>query len=95
MTIRLYQKVLALSVIDSFGVKVMVSKSFPRDLFPFSTGFTIITVRIDGDAAARKKFTPDLDIAGFHQLYQVIHDDVDTIFVEITMIAEAEQIEFQ
>ena len=33
--------------------------------------------------------------ARLHQLNQVVHDDVDTVLVEIAVIPEAEQIQFQ
>ena len=39
--------------------------------------------------------TDDLQIFGVHQLDQVFHDDVDTIFMEVTMVTEAEEVEFQ
>ena len=37
----------------------------------------------------------DLDIARIHECYQVFHDYVDAVFVEISMIAETEQIELE
>ena len=37
----------------------------------------------------------DLDIARIHECYQVFHDYVHTVFVEISMIAETEQIELE
>ncbi|MNV58168.1 hypothetical protein D3C71_1505280 [compost metagenome] len=51
---------------------------------------SVVAVRIDGDAAARREFAPHLNIARVHQGNQIIHDNVDTVFMEITMIAEAE-----
>ena len=51
--------------------------------------------RLDADAATRIKQPDDLQILWIHQLDQVLHDDVDTIFMEIAVVAEAEQVELQ
>ncbi|MNW66610.1 hypothetical protein D3C74_450940 [compost metagenome] len=54
-----------------------------------------VAVRIDGNAAARGKLAPDLNIPRLHQRDQIIHNNVYTVFMEIPMIAEAEQVELQ
>ena len=50
---------------------------------------------MDGDAAARREKTGNLDIAGFHQADEVLHDDVDTILMKVAVIAEREEIELE
>ena len=55
----------------------------------------IVGKRLDADAATRIKQANYLKILGVHELDQVLHDDVDAVLMEITMIAEAEQIQLQ
>ena len=55
----------------------------------------IVGERLDGDASAGIEQSYDLQIFGIHQLDKVLHDDVHTVLVEVTMVAEAEEIEFQ
>lgn len=49
----------------------------------------------DGYAAARCKQPGDLDVLGVHQAAQVLHNDIDAIFVKITVVAERKQVELQ
>jgi len=66
-----------------------------RHLLILCPRLAVVAVRIDGDPATWRKFAPHLDIARLHELDQVVHDDVDAILVEVTVIAEAEQIELE
>ena len=59
---------------------------------PPGSRFAVIAVRIDGDSAARCELAPDLDILGIHELYQVLHDDVYAVLMEVAVITEREQI---
>ncbi len=58
-------------------------------------GTAVVGVRVDGDAAARGEEAGDLYVLGIHQLDEILHDLVDAVLVEITVVAEAEQIQFQ
>ena len=58
-------------------------------------GVTIVGERLDGDAAAWIEQADDLQIFGIHQLDEIFHDDVHAIFMEITMVTEAEEVEFE
>ena len=58
-------------------------------------GITIVGKGLDGNAATGIEQADDLKIFGVHQLDQVLHDDVDTILVEVAVVAEAEEVEFQ
>ncbi len=58
-------------------------------------GAAVVGVRVDGDAAARGKEAGDLNVLGIHQLDEIFHDLVDAILVEIPVVAETEQIQFQ
>ena len=73
----------------------MLSKSVPCHFFPFCTRLTVIAVRINGNSAAWEKFSPYFDIFRLHKLNKVIHNDVNAVLVEISVIAEAEQVELQ
>ena len=55
----------------------------------------IVGKGVDADAATRGEDARHLDIFGVHEADEVLHDDVDAVFVEIAMIAEAEEIKFQ
>ena len=73
----------------------MMCKPVPCDLFPFRSLLTIIAVRINGDSATWKEFSPYFNIFRLHQLYQIIHDNVHAVLMEIAVIAETEKIQFQ
>ena len=70
-------------------------QALPCHLFPRCAGPAVVAVRVDADTAAGQEFPPYFDVFRIHGVDQVIHDDVDTVFMEIAMIAETEQIEFQ
>lgn len=55
----------------------------------------VVGVRIDGDAATWGKETGNLDVFGIHQFDEVLHDDVYAVLVEVSMVSEAEKIEFE
>ena len=58
-------------------------------------GITVVGERLDGDATTRIEQSDDLQVLGIHQPYQVFHDDVDTVLVEVAMVAETEEVKFQ
>ena len=55
----------------------------------------IVGKRLDRDASTRIEQADDLQILGVHQLYQVLHDDVDAVLMEVAVVAEAEEVEFE
>ena len=73
----------------------MLREPFPCNLFPLGSGFSVVAVGIDRKTASGQEFTPDLDIFGIHELYQIIHDDVDTVLMEISVIAEGKKVELK
>ena len=58
-------------------------------------GVGIVGEGVDTDAASGGEDTRYLEVFGVHQFDQVFHDDVDTIFVEIAVVAEREEVEFE
>ena len=61
----------------------------------FGARTSVVGIGIDADAAARREEADDLNVFGVHQRHKILHDLVDTVFVEITMVAEGEEIELQ
>jgi len=73
----------------------MVEHTLLCHLLIFCPWLTIVGIGVNGNTATREKEANDLNVFGLHQLDQVLHYDVDTILVEVTVIAEGEEIEFQ
>ena len=71
----------------------MVEEPVLCHLFPLRSGLAVIAVRIDGNASARSELAPYFNILRIHEFYQVFHDYVYAVFMEVTVIAEREQIE--
>ena len=55
----------------------------------------VVGIGIDGDAATRGEDACDLDVFGIHQFDEVLHDDVYTVLVEVSVVSEAEKIELE
>lgn len=73
----------------------MLPQPICSKFFPLCAFHTVIAVGIDGEAAAGEEFAPDFDVPGLEEVDQVIHDDIDAVFMEVAVIAEAEEVEFQ
>ena len=59
------------------------------------TRTAVVGVRVNTDATTGGEQSDDLDVFGIHQTHQVFHDRVHAILMEIAVIAEGEEIEFQ
>ena len=70
-------------------------KTEVRHISILGTWAAIVGKGMNGNAAARSKDSFYLDVLGVHETNQVLHYLVDTILVEIAMIAETEKIEFE
>ena len=55
----------------------------------------VVAVRINGDSPTGSKDAGHLNVFRIHQPDQVLHDNVHTVFMEITVVTETEQIKFQ
>ena len=64
-------------------------------LLVFRAWATIVGIRMNGNASARGEDACDLDVSWIHETNEIFHDDIDTVFVEVAVIAETEEIEFQ
>ena len=58
-------------------------------------GVGIVGEGVDTDAASGGEDTRYLEVFGVHQFDQVFHDDVDAVFVEVAVVAEREEVEFE
>ncbi len=70
-------------------------EALPGESLVLGAGTAIVGVRVDRNASARGEEAGDLYVLGIHQLYEVLHYLVDAVLVEIPVVAEAEQVQFQ
>ena len=63
--------------------------------FVGGAGTAVVGVGVDADAATGDEEAKDLDVAGLHELHQVVEDDVDAILVEVAVVAEGEEVELE
>ena len=61
-------------------------------LFISGAGASVVGIRVYCYSATRSEESGHLYIFWVHEVYEVFHDDVHTVFVEIAMIAETEEI---
>ena len=73
----------------------MVHEAMLGKLLIFCALAAIVGEGVDADAATRGEDARHLDIFGVHEADEVLHDDVDAVLVEVTVVAEAEEIELQ
>ena len=55
----------------------------------------IVGKGIDADAAAGHEPACHLYVLRIHQLYEVLHDNIHAVLVEITVVAEGEEVELE
>ncbi len=73
----------------------MVEEALLSKLLELSAWFAIVSVWVNADATTRCKQSSNLNVFRLHKTYEVFHNDVYTIFMEVAMVAKAEQIQFQ
>jgi hypothetical protein len=56
---------------------------------------TIVSIWIDGNATPWEEYACNLNVFGVHKTYKILHDDVDTVFVKGTMVAETKKVELE
>lgn len=84
-----------LSVVDSFRVHVVPYQAIFCHFCIFCAWLPIVAVWVDADSSAWHKFSPYLYVFWIHQFDKVFHDDVDTIFVKVSVVAETEKVELE
>lgn len=65
------------------------------EFFPTRGGTTVVDVGVNGESATGKEFAPNFNIARGHELDEVFHDDVNAVFMEGAMVAEAKEVELE
>ena len=73
----------------------MSEETLFRHFLVFRSGTTVVGIGIDANATTGREQTYYLNILRIHQFDQVLHDDVHTVLMEIPMVTEAEEVEFQ
>ena len=73
----------------------MVHEPMLCKLLVFCSRTTVVGVWIDADTATWGEDARHLYIFRIHEADKVFHNDIDTILMEVAMIAEREEIEFQ
>ena len=73
----------------------MVHEPMLCKLLVFCAWTTVVGVWIDADTATWGEDTCHLYIFRIHEADKVFHNDIDTILMEVAMITEREEIEFQ
>lgn len=63
--------------------------------FVFCSRSSVVGVGVDADAASRCEKSRHFDVFWVHQFDEVLHDDVDTVFVKVAVVSETEQVELQ
>ena len=65
------------------------------ELFKLCAGAAVVSIGEDADAAARGEEAGHFDVFRVHEADEVLHDDIDTILVEVAVVAEGEEVEFE
>ena len=82
-------------LVKPFDIHIMHKETLLRSLLPFGSRLAVVGIRIDGQTAARQEFAPNLNILRLHQFDKILHNDIYAVFMEITVITEAEQVQLQ
>ena len=61
----------------------------------FGAGTSIIGIRINGYTSTGSEKSRDLYIFRIHECDEILHYDIDAIFVKISVVTEAEKIELE
>ena len=72
-----------------------MEQPFPGKFFKLRIPTTVIGIGINAYAAPRGENPGHLQVFGVHQPDEILHYNIDTIFVKCAMITETEQIQLQ
>ena len=76
-------------------LQTVVGKSSLCQLLVFCARPSVVGVWVDADAATGDEQANDLDVFRIHYLYEVFHDGIDAVLVEISVVAEGEEVELE
>jgi hypothetical protein len=74
---------------------IMAEQSLTSYSLILRPGASIVTEGHNTNPSTRAKVSGYLYVFGIHQLDEIVHNDIDTIFVKSTMRTKAEEIEFE
>jgi len=73
----------------------MAEQTLLGHFFVFRARTAVVGVGVDADAATRSEESCHLNIFGVHEADEIFHDGVDTVLMEIAVVAEREEVELQ
>ena len=79
----------------TFPFLLVGSKALVSQLLVLGAFAAVVGIGVDADAATGHEKAGNLDVFGIHEVDEVFEDDVNAILVEVAMVAETMEIEFQ
>ena len=76
-------------------LQVVLLKAIFGQAFVFRAGNAVVGIGVDADAAAGGEQTGHFYELRSHKADEVLHDDVHAVLVEVTVVTEAKEIEFE
>ena len=73
----------------------MFSQAVLRQFIILGAWHSIIGIGPNANATSGRKDARHLNIFGVHELYEIFHDDIHTVFVKVAMVTETKEIELQ
>ena len=73
----------------------MIHHPIVRHLLILRTWTAVVGVWIDADTSTRSEDACNLDVLRIHKTYEIFHNLIDAILVEVAMITEREKIELE
>lgn len=73
----------------------MTKQAEAGEVAPFGAGDAVVAIGVNGEAASGEEFAPYFDVPGMEQFNQVGHDDIHTIFMEVAVISETEEVKLE
>ena len=77
------------------GLQGVLRHALLSQLLVGGVGASVVGVGVDADASTGDEEPKHLDVARIHEVDEVVEDGVDAVFVEVAMVAEREEVEFQ
>jgi hypothetical protein len=71
----------------------LFAEAFSFEILMFR--ISIIGERINADTSAGHEITGYLQVFGIHQPNQILHNDIHAVFMEIPMVTEGKEVEFE
>lgn len=76
-------------------LKIVLLETIEHEFFVARAWLAVVGIWEDADATSGSEEASDLNVFGIHETNQVLHNDIDAVFVEVAVIAKGEKIEFE